>query len=478
MFSVALRFFYIFYIFTHRKKGFFMAKNSTKNMTEGSPAKLILGFALPMLVGMLFQQIYNFVDTIIVGRYLGVNARAAVGSTGSIHFLIIGFCIGTCSGFTLPVAQRFGAKDYDGLRKYVGNSAILAAIISVAMAILTALLCRNILEWMQTPADIIDDAYDYIFVTFIGIPAIMLYNLLSGYIRSLGDAVTPVIYLLISSFLNIGLDILFIVPMQMGVLGAALATVLAQLVSGLLCLLHIYFKFDILHLDKDDLRLYPQYVRIILSMGLPMGLQYSITAIGSVILQACVNPLGSLAVAAMTASGKITNFLMCPLEALGSTMATYSGQNVGAGKLERLGKGLKSAIIIGWIYSAIALGISYFFGENMISIFVEANDPAVKAQVISQGYLCLVIGQAAYGLLTLVNTVRFTIQGMGFSGFAVFAGVAEMFARALVGIILVPLFGFTGPCFAGPAAWIFADAFLIPAYYNCYNKLKRIMHHT
>lgn len=452
-----------------------MAKSTTKNMTEGSPAKLILGFAIPMLMGMLFQQVYNFVDTIIVGRYLGVNALAAVGSTGSIHFLIIGFCIGVCSGFTLPVAQRFGAKDYDGLRKYVGNSAILAAIIAVVLTLVTTLLCRNILEWMQTPADIIDDAYNYIFVTFVGIPVIMLYNILSGYIRALGDSTTPVIYLVISSFLNIGLDILFIVPFQMGVLGAALATVLSQLISGVLCFLHILFKFDLLHLSKDDWCLNPQYVRAILSMGLPMGLQYSITAIGSVILQSCVNPLGSVAVASMTASGKISGFMMCPLDALGSTMATYGGQNVGAGKLERLGKGLKSAIITGWIYSVIAFCVAFFLGKNLIQLFVETDDAAIKALVIDQGNLNLVIALAFYPLLTLVNTVRFTIQGMGFSGFAVFAGVAEMIARALVGVLLVPIFGFTGACFAGPVAWLFADAFLVPAYFSCYRKLQKIM---
>ena len=455
-----------------------MAKNTTKNMTEGSPTKLILGFAIPMLLGMLFQQVYNFVDTIIVGRYLGVNALAAVGSTGSIHFLIIGFCIGVCSGFTLPVAQRFGAKDYEGLRKYVGNSAILAAIIAVVLTIVTALLCHNILEWMQTPADIIDDAYDYIFVTFLGIPVIMFYNLLSGYIRSLGDATTPVIYLVISSFLNIGLDILFIVPFQMGVFGASLATVLAQLISGVLCFIHICFKFELLHLKKDDWRLNSQYVRTILSMGLPMGLQYSITAIGSVILQSCVNPLGSSAVASMTASGKISGFMMCPLDALGSTMATYSGQNVGAGKLERLGKGLKSAILSGWVYSVVAFIVAYFFGKDLIQIFVETDDMNVKALVIEQGNLNLVISLAFYPLLTLVNTVRFTIQGMGFSGFAVFAGVAEMIARALVGILLVPIFGFTGACFAGAVAWIFADAFLIPAYFSCYRKLQRVMNRS
>ncbi len=455
-----------------------MAGSTTKNMTEGAPAKLILGFAIPMLMGMLFQQVYNFVDTIIVGRYLGVNALAAVGSTGSIHFLIIGFCIGVCSGFSLPVAQRFGAKDYEGLRKYVGNSAVLAAIIAAVLTVITALLCRSILEWMQTPADIIEDAYNYIFVTFVSIPVIMLYNLLSGYIRALGDATTPVIYLVISSFLNIGLDILFIVPFQMGVFGASLATALSQLISGILCLIHIMLKFDLLHLKRDDWRLNSQYVRVILNMGLPMGLQYSITAIGSVILQSCVNPLGSVAVASMTASGKISSFMMCPLDALGSTMATYSGQNVGAGKLERLGKGLRAAVFSGWIYSVIAFLAAYFFGEHLIQIFVETDDAALKALVIEQGNLNLVIALAFYPLLTLVNTVRFTIQGMGFSGFAVFAGVSEMIARALVGILLVPIFGFTGACFAGPVAWLFADAFLIPAYFSCYRKLTRIINKT
>ena len=452
-----------------------MAKNTTKNMTEGSPTKLILGFAIPMLMGMLFQQVYNFVDTIIVGRYLGVKALAAVGSTGSISFLIIGFCVGVCSGFTLPVAQRFGAKDYAGLRKFVGNSAVVAAAIAAVLTIATTLLCRDILEWMQTPSDIIDNAYNYIIVAFIGIPVTMLYNLLSGYIRALGDSTTPVIYLVISSFINIGLDILFIVPLQMGVFGASLATILSQLISAILCFIHILLKFEILHLKKDDWRLEPQYVRTTLGMGLPMGLQYSITAIGSVILQASVNPLGSIAVASMTACGKISGFMMCPLDALGSTMATYTGQNVGAGQLERVGKGLKSAILSGWIYSVIAFGIAFFFGKNLMNIFVESDDLLIKAQVIDQGYLNLVIALAAYPLLTLVNTVRFTIQGMGFSGFAVFAGVAEMIARALVGLMLVPLFGFTGACFAGPVAWLFADAFLIPAYYSCYRKLQKIM---
>ena len=324
-----------------------MANNTTKDMTSGSTMKLILGFAVPLLMGMLFQQVYSLVDTIIVGRFLGVSALAAVGATGSINFLIVGFCQGICNGFALPVAQRFGAKDYGGLRKYVGNSAVLAIIFGGAITLITVIACRPILELMQTPSDIIDLSYNYIVVIFAGIPAIMLYNILSAYLRSLGDSVTPVIFLVISAGLNIGLDLLFIVTFKWGVFGAAFATVLSQAVSGILCLILIIKKFDILHLKRDDWKLDWDYTRYLLIMGLPMGLQYSITAIGSVILQSSVNTLGSTAVASMTAGSRISMFVVCPFDALGSTMATFGGQNVGAGRLDRLGRGLRSAVTLG-----------------------------------------------------------------------------------------------------------------------------------
>lgn len=317
-----------------------MASNTTKDMTSGSTMKLILGFAVPLLMGMLFQQVYSLVDTIIVGRFLGVSALAAVGATGSINFLIVGFCQGICNGFALPVAQRFGAKDYDGLRKYVGNSAVLSIIFGGAITLITVIACRPILELMQTPADIIDLSYHYIVVIFAGIPAIMLYNILSAYLRSLGDSITPVIFLVLSAGLNIGLDLLFIVTFHWGVFGAAFATVLSQAVSGILCLILIIKKFDLLHLKREDWKLDWGYSRYLLIMGLPMGLQYSITAIGSVILQASVNTLGSTAVASMTAGSRISMFVVCPFDALGSTMATFGGQNVGAGRLDRLGRGL------------------------------------------------------------------------------------------------------------------------------------------
>ena len=440
-------------------------------MTSGSTMKLILGFAVPLLMGMLFQQVYSLVDTIIVGRFLGVSALAAVGATGSINFLIVGFWQGICNGFALPVAQRFGAKDYDGLRKYVGNSAVLAIIFGGAITLITVIACRPILELMQTPSDIIDLSYNYIVVIFAGIPAIMLYNILSAYLRSLGDSVTPVIFLVISAGLNIGLDLLFIVTFKWGVFGAAFATVLSQAVSGILCLILIIKKFDILHLKRDDWKLDWDYTRYLLIMGLPMGLQYSITAIGSVILQSSVNTLGSTAVASMTAGSRISMFVVCPFDALGSTMATFGGQNVGAGRLDRLGRGLRSAVTLGAIYSALILVVLIFFGRDLILLFVNASE----VTVIAQAKQFLVTNAAFYLMLALVNIVRFLIQGMGFSGFAVFAGVFEMVARALVGLVFVPIFGFIAACFASPLAWIFADCFLIPAFFHCRKKLQSAM---
>lgn len=448
-----------------------MASNTTKDMTSGSTMKLILGFAVPLLMGMLFQQVYSLVDTIIVGRFLGVSALAAVGATGSINFLIIGFCQGICNGFALPVAQRFGAKDYDGLRKYVGNSAVLSIIFGGAITLITVITCRPILELMQTPADIIDMSYHYIVVIFAGIPAIILYNILSAYLRSLGDSITPVIFLVLSAGLNIGLDLLFIVTFHWGVFGAAFATVLSQAVSGILCLILIIKKFDILHLAHDDWRLDWRYSKYLLIMGLPMGLQYSITAIGSVILQASVNTLGSTAVASMTAGSRISMFVVCPFDALGSTMATFGGQNVGAGRLDRLGRGLRSAVILGAVYSALILVVLIFFGRGLILLFVSANEAAV----IAQAKQFLVTNAAFYLMLALVNIVRFLIQGMGFSGFAVFAGVFEMVARTLIGLVFVPIFGFTAACSANPLAWIFADCFLIPAFFHCRKKLQNAM---
>ena len=442
-------------------------KNAAKDLTTGSPFRLILGFAVPLLFGMLFQQFYSMVDTIIVGRALGSKALAAVGSTGSINFMIIGFCMGVCNGFAIPVSQMFGARDYRALRKYVTNSAWLSAIFAVVMTVGTCILCRQILVWMDTPSDIIDGAYSYIFIIFVGIPVIYLYNLLSAIIRSLGDSKSPLIFLGISSVLNIILDLLLVLPM--GVAGTAVATVVSQGISGLLCLFYMKKKFDILRFEKEDWKLEKRYALRLCGMCIPMGLQYSITAIGSVILQTSVNSLGSVAVASVTAASKISQFFCCMFDALGSTMATFAGQNVGAKKLDRVDEGIRTSVLIGAVYSILAFAVLYFFGNNICLLFVNSSE----MEIINNAHHLLIINSALYVAVVFVNVVRFTIQGMGYSKLAILAGVCEMIARSVVGFVFVPLLGYNAVCFANPVAWIMADLFLVPAYLKLSKKMKK-----
>lgn len=448
-----------------------MAKELTKDMTQGSPMKLITGFSVPLLFGFIFQQFYSVVDTFIVGRFLGVKALAGVGSTGSVNFLIIGFCMGICNGFAIPLAHKFGAKDYSGLRRFVANSAWLSIVFAAVMTLAVSILCRPMLILMKTPQDIFDDAYIYILIIFLGIPATFLYNMLSGIIRALGDSKTPLIFLTISSILNIALDLLFILVFKMGVAGAAVATVVSQGISGILCLIYMTKKFPILKIEKEEWKVNFAHMRILCGMGIPMGLQYSITAIGSVILQVAVNSLGSIAVASITAGSKVGMFFCCPYDALGSTMATYAGQNVGAKKLNRLTEGLKACSALAIIYSVIAFIILSLFGAQLASLFINTKE----VQILSNARLFLMISSAFYITLAFVNILRFMIQGMGFSTFAILAGVCEMIARSIAGILLVPAFGFAGACFASPLAWIFADLFLFPAFFHVKKKLEKTL---
>ena len=449
-----------------------MAKSATKDMTEGSPVKLILGFFIPMLCGLLFQQLYNMADTIIVGKFLGVKALAAVGSTGSINFMIIGFCLGVCSGFAIPVAQKFGEKNMKALRRFVANGGWLAAAFAVVMTTTVCLFCRDILELMQTPEDIIEGAYSYIFVIFLGIPATYLYNLLSCTLRSLGDSTTPLLFLVFSSVVNVALDLFTILVLDMGVAGAGWATITAQAVSGLLCLFYMKKKYTILKMNEDEWKPDRHYMKILCNMGIPMGLQYSITAIGSVVLQTAVNSLVSMAVAAVTAGSKISMFFCCPFDALGSTMATYGGQNVGARKLDRIDQGLKAGSMIGCVYAVIAFGVLFFFGDLIALMFVDPGE----TEILRNTKWFLIANSVFYIPLLYVNTVRFMIQGLGFSRLAILAGVCEMAARTFVGFCLVPVFGYMAVCIANPVAWIAADLFLLPAYRYVMRNLKHLFY--
>ena len=438
----------------------------TKNLTKGRPMALILSFGVPVLFGYLFQQLYNVVDTAIVGKTLGGAALAAVGSTGSINFLVVGFCAGVCGGFAIPVAQHFGAENRQELRRCVASGVWLCLMIGAALTAATVLLCNLILTAMNTPADIYQRSYSYIVTIFAGLPAYFLYNFCAGILRSLGDSRTPVIWLIVSSLVNIALDILFILAFHLDVFGAALATVLAQALAGAGCLARMIRGYPILRTERSDWRWDRRRMGELCLMGLPMGLQYSITAIGSVMMQTAVNGLGTVYVTSVTAASKVSMFLCCPFDAMGSTMATYGGQNVGAGKWDRLHQGMRACVTLGAVYSAVALIALLFLANPLIMLFLDAE----SASLLPLARQYLLISALFFFPLALVNIVRFMIQGMGFSPLATLAGVLEMAARAGLAC-LVPVFGFSAACFASPAAWIMADLFLIPAYFHCCRKL-------
>lgn len=444
----------------------------TKDLTVGSPLRLILGFTLPTLFGMLFQQLYNLVDTMIVGKLLGAQALAAVGATGSINFFVIGFCMGVCNGFAIPVAQRVGANEPAQMRRYVANAAYLSGLFALVLTVGTGLLCPTILTAMRTPEDIFDNSCAYIFIIFMGIPTTFLYNLLAGIIRSLGDSRTPVYFLALSSGLNIVLDITLILCCGAGVAGAAAATVISQGISGVACLLYMRKKYPVLHMTGEERRLNAHTCRVLCAMGIPMGLQYSITAVGSIVLQSAVNGLGSLYVAAVAAGSKLYQLLACPFDAMGATMATYCGQNVGACRLDRLGQGVRTCSLLGLIYALAAFGAMLLYAPQGAMLFLDPAEEelALLVRLTSQYVTALT---AFFFPLALVNIVRFSIQGMGFSAFAILAGVLEMAARTVTGYFFVPAMGYAAACFASPAAWICADLFLIPACAGCIAHLRR-----
>lgn len=442
-----------------------------REMTSGPSLPLILNFTFPLLLGNLLQQTYSLVDAAIVGRFLGIDALASVGASTSVVFLILGFCNGCCGGFSIPVAQKFGARDYVTMRRYVSVSLKLAAMMSIVVAVVTSLLCGFILRTMQTPENIFEGAYIYLLITFIGVPCTFFYNLLSCIIRALGDSKTPFWFLLLSTALNIVLDLFFILSLGWGVAGAGIATVFSQGFSAVLCYVYMYRKFDILKTEPSDRIFRKNLARQLLSIGVPMGLQFSITAIGSIMLQSANNALGTACVAAFTAAMRIKMFVMCPLDALGMAMATYSGQNYGAGKPERIWMGIKSASLMMVVYSVAIAIVMWGLADKFALLFISPDETEIMKDTV----LFLHINTSFFILLGLLSILRYGIQGVGYTRLSMFSGVAEMVARVLVSLILVPALSFLGVCLGDPTAWLFANLFLVPAFIYVYRKLKEMM---
>lgn len=433
----------------------------TKDLTVGSTKRLLISFCLPLIGGAIFQQLYNNVDSIIVGQFVGVNALAAVGSTGSLNFLILGFALGLTAGCGIPIAQAFGAKNNKLLLKNISNALYIALFFSLLLTLGTYLYTDDLLRIMNTPSNIYKDAYDYIIIIFLGVGATIAYNILASILRALGDSKSPLIFLATSSIMNIILDVVFIVNFKMEVKGAAYATVISQAFSAILCLIYMKYRYKFLVFEKETLSLNFKVINHQLSVSVPMALQYFITAVGAVILQTAVNSLGSNKVAAITAAQKIQLFLTQPMDMMGATMATFSGQNLGAKNLGRIKKGLKEATIMTIIYSFVAYFINLIFGKYLLLLFINSS----QTSIINDAVHFLNINGIFYFTLGILFICRNTIQGLGYSLVTMLAGVGELFARAGVAILLVGKFGFNAICFANPLAWIVADIVLIPTIY-------------
>ena len=432
----------------------------TRDMTTGSPLARILAFCAPLLVGNLFQQFYNLADSILVGRLLGVRAFAAVGATGALSFLILGFALGICSGFAIPIAQSFGAGDMDTVRSRTGQTVWLGLFFSALITAVTYFGTDEILRLMRTPDEIYDDAYRYIFIVFMGTGFTILYNLASGVLRALGDSRTPLYFLMGAVTVNVLLDLLFMGGWGMGVEGAAYATILSQAASGLACLLYIRRKVPLLRLTRRDLRPSLRRMGTITAIGVPMGLQFSITAVGSILLQSAVNGLGADAVAAVSAGAKVHNIVAAPLETCGVAMATYCGQNLGAGRIDRIREGMRAMVVVSFLYCGFGFLVNAFAGSDIARLFVDASETAILANV--RRYLISM--SSFYPLLALIFLLRNGLQGMGFSQQAMLAGLSELVARAAMAFGFVGRFGFRAVCFANPAAWLAADLILLALY--------------
>ena len=442
----------------------------THDLTSGKPLKMVLQFTIPVLLGLLLQQVYSVVDTAIVGHALGVMALGGVGATSSVNYLVIGFCTGLCTGMAIPVAQAFGANDVRQLRRYIGNCVWLCVIVSAVLLALTLPACRLLLTAMGTPEEEMSYAFDYIFVIFIGIPAIILYNMGACVLRALGDSRSPVWFLAIASLINIVLDLLTVCVLDWGVRGAAVATVVSQAVSGVLCVWYMRRRFPVLRMEKDDWRLRSREASRLLGMGVPVGLQCSITAIGSVILQTAVNSLGAICVAGVAAATKLFQLFCCPYDALAMAATNFVGQNLGAGKYDRIRQGIFACCLLGVVYCAVHFLLAQFGTPYAILLFIRPEE--AEAVLPFAWKMCRM--DAYFGLfLMLVNVLRLSIQGMGYSRLSLLSGVLEMVARIFISVWAVPQFGFAAACMANPLAWVLANCFLIPGVFKCLEARRR-----
>lgn len=446
-----------------------MSRSTIQDMTTGSPAKLIIRFMIPMCLGNIFQQFYNIMDSIVAGQFIGVKALAAIGSTGSLMFFVTGWLNGLSSGFAILVSQWFGAKQYDRMRHYVAMSVLLSAAFSILMTIGFSIANEPILRLMNYQDDIMPDVKAYMGIIYAGLIVTAAYNALAAFLRALGDSKSPLYFLIISAVINVVLDITFIVVFGMGVEGCAYATVIAQGISAVLCFVYIVKRFPILHLKKEDWRISVQSLGRLLALGIPMGLQFSITAIGTIIVQGSVNIYGEAHMAGFSAAGKIQNLFSTVYVAFGATIATYVGQNRGAGNMERVKKGVHTTQIMVLVWSVIGMVIMYFFGKYITWLFISPSETEVIDVAVTYFHTIF----WAYPFLGCLFLYRNTLQGMGYGLVPMMGGVFELAARSIIVIVVAGRTSFAGVCLADPSAWIAALIPLVPYYIYTMRKWQK-----
>ena len=431
-----------------------------KMLTEGDPARLILGFTLPLLAGNIVQQMYSFVDTLIVGRFLGVEALAAVGCTGSLMFLLMGFIIGTATGLSVYTGQRYGANDTAGVRRSAVACFFLALSIAVVVAAVSVLGARPLLVLMRTPPEILSDATAFISIIGAGAPLMMLFSMQANLIRALGDSRTPAWLLGLGLTVNIIFEPIFILGLGWGVPGAALATVASQVAANIFGLFYIRRHVPLLWPRREDWRFTRREILAHLHLGLPMGFQGSVIALGAIILQVPLNQLGPVAVAAYAAAQKADTIGVMPMMSFGMAMAAYTAQNYGARKLDRIRAGVNKCILMSGLFSLAVGAFMYFCGAAVMELFVGPNE----VQVIAYGHLYLAVNGVCYLLLSLLFIFRYTLQGLGQTIVPTAAGIMELFMRAGAAFFLIGQFGYLGACLANPLAWLGACLPLIPTW--------------
>lgn len=438
-----------------------------KILTTGSPWRVILVFAVPLLIGNVVQQLYQVADAIIVGRWLGVDALAAVGATGALLFLLLGFAWGMTSGFAIPTAQAFGARDEAAVRRSVAAGTILTGIVSVILTIGAPLLAGPLLELLQTPPELLAEATTFAHVSFLGASTMMFFNYLSAIIRAIGDSRTPLVFLTIACVLNVALAALMVGPLGWGVGGAALATVLSQAVSVLLCLEYVRRRVPALWVTRADFRVTGDDLREHLRLGLPMGFQASIIAIGTLTVQVALNRLGSEAVAAYTAASRVDGLAVALLMSLGLAVSMFVAQNHGGGRPDRIRRGVVQAVWMA-IAGAVVLGVLLVaFGAPVVRVFVgDAAD-----EVVDLAHLMLIINGVSYSALGVLFVLRGTLQGLGDAMIPTVTGVVELVMRVVAALVLGSFLGFAGVAWSNPLAWFGAVVILVPAYLRAHRAL-------